>query len=113
MAFEATLEMTRNGVAKITLSGELDASVAQDFRDKVDLAASKGARRLALVMDGLEYMASAGLRSLIFAKQKMGANVDIYVIGAQPAILDTLTMTGFHHSVHLLDTYDADIVEAL
>jgi anti-anti-sigma factor len=113
MAFEATLEMVGNGIAKITLSGELDASVAQEFRDKVDLAAGKGAKRLVLIMDDLEYMASAGLRSLIFAKQKMGTGVDIYVVGAQDPIIDTLTMTGFHHSVIMLDEYDAAQIEKL
>jgi anti-anti-sigma factor len=110
MAFEATLEMAGK-IAKITLSGELDATVAQDFRDKVDLAAGKGAKRLVLITNNLEYMASAGLRSLIFAKQKMGANVDIYVVGAQAPIVDTLTMTGFHHSVIMLDEYDAAQIE--
>jgi anti-anti-sigma factor len=113
MAFEATLEMVGNGIAKITLAGELDASVAQEFRDKVDLAAGKGAKRLVLIMDDLEYMASAGLRSLIFAKQKMGTGVDIYVVGAQDPIIDTLTMTGFHHSVIMLDEYDAAQIEKL
>lgn len=111
MAFEATLEMGSGGIAKITLSGELDASVAQDFRDKVDLAAGKGAKRLVLIMNDLEFMASAGLRSLIFAKQKMGAGVDIFVIGAQAPIVDTLTMTGFQHSVIMLDEYDAAQIE--
>lgn len=110
MAFESTLEM--NGtIAKITLTGELDASVAQEFRDKVELAASKGAQRLVLLTADLAYMASAGLRSLIFAKQKMGADVDIFIIGAQKPIVDTLTMTGFHHSVIMLDQYDAAQIE--
>jgi anti-anti-sigma factor len=111
MAFECTLEMTANGVAKVTLSGELDASVAQDFRDKVDQAASQKAKRLVLVMTDLEYMASAGLRSLIFAKQKMGTGVDIYVVAAQEPIVDTLTMTGFHHSVIMVEQYDAATLE--
>ena len=109
MAFAVSLEMTSNKVAKITVSGELDASVAQEFRDKVDEAAQQGAKRLVLLMNGLEYMASAGLRSLIFAKQKMGQGVDIYVIGAQAPIVDTLTMTGFQHSVIMQDHYDAAI----
>ena len=113
MAFDVSLEMLNNGLAKITLSGELDASVAGDFRDKVDEAAQKGAKRLVLIMEDLEYMASAGLRSLIFAKQKMGASVDIYVIGAQDAVVDTMTMTGFHHSVIMLDEYDAAQIETL
>ncbi len=113
MAFSVALEMTDNGIAKITLAGELDASVAQEFRDEVDRAAGLGAKRLVLLMDDLEYMASAGLRSLIFAKQKMGADVDIYIIAAQEPIIDTLTMTGFHHSVILLDAYDAAQIENL
>jgi anti-anti-sigma factor len=113
MAFECSLEMTPQGIAKITLSGELDASVAQEFRDKVEEAASQQAKRLVLLMEGLEYMASAGLRSLIFAKQKMGSSVDIYVIAAQEPIIETLTMTGFQHSVVLMDAYDAATIEQL
>ncbi|MBN1180402.1 MAG: STAS domain-containing protein [Anaerolineae bacterium] len=109
MAFDVSLEMTKNGVAKITLAGELDANVAGEFRDKVDEAAQKGAKRLVLLMADLEYMASAGLRSLIFAKQKMGADVDIYVIAAQDPVMDTMEMTGFHHSVIMRDEYDAEI----
>ncbi len=111
MAFESSLEITPKGVAKVTLTGELDASVAQEFRDKVDEAAKQKAKRLVLIMTDLEYMASAGLRSLIFAKQKMGPNVDIYVVGAQAPIVDTLTMTGFHHSVIMVDQYDAATLE--
>jgi len=113
MAFSVALEMTDNGIAKITLAGELDASVAQEFRDEVDRAAGLGAKRLVLLREELEYMASAGLRSLIFAKQKMGTDVDIYIISAQDPIIDTLTMTGFHHSVIMLDEYDAAQIETL
>jgi anti-anti-sigma factor len=113
MAFECSLEMTTNGIAKITLAGELDASVAQEFRDRVDEAAGQKAKRLVLLLADLEYMASAGLRSLIFAKQKMGVGVDIYVVAAQEPIVDTLTMTGFHHSVIMVDQYDAATIENL
>ena len=111
MAFSATLATTES-TATITLAGELDASSAPAFREEVEKAASQGARRLVLMMSDLEYMASAGLRVLIFAKQKMGAQVDIYVVGAQEPILDTLRKTGFHHSVILQETYEADAVGA-
>lgn len=111
MAFDASLEMTDSGIAKITLSGELDASVAPMFREKVEEAAAQQAKRLVLLMEDLEYMSSAGLRALVFAKQKMGKDVDIYVVGADESVMETIEMTGFHHSVIALDSYDPDQIE--
>jgi anti-anti-sigma factor len=110
MAFSTTTEVT-NGIAKITLAGELDASSAPQFKAEIEKAAAQKPRRLVLMMEGLEYMASAGLRVLIFAKQKLGLGTDIFVIAPQPPIVETLEMTGFHHSVVILDTYDAARIE--
>jgi anti-anti-sigma regulatory factor len=41
----------------------------------------------------------------------MGAGVDLYVIGAQQQVKDTLQMTGFDRSIIALDTYDAATIE--
>ena len=111
MAFTLKSETKASGIAVITLTGELDASVAQQLRDAVEQAAQANASRLVLDMTHLDYMASAGLRALVFAKQKMSA-VDIYIVGAHDAVMETIEMTGFHHSVFLLDTYDASVIEA-
>ena len=111
MAFNATLETTDNGIAKITLSGELDASTAPDFKTAVEEAAGQNPKRLVLIMNDLEYMSSAGLRVLIFAKQKMGSGVDLYMVGTQELVLDTIKKTGFDQSVYLLDEYDAAQIE--
>jgi len=111
MAFNVNLEMMNKGIAKITLSGELDASTAPAFRTEVEKAAAQGARRLVLMMKDLEYIASAGLRVLVFSKQKMGSGVDIYVVGAQEQVMDTIRKTGLHHSVAMLDEYDASEIE--
>lgn len=112
MAFDASLEVVNN-VAKITVTGELDASTAPQLKTKLEEAAAEEPKRLVLMMEGLEYMASAGLRMLIFAKQKMGNSVDIYMVGTQEMVLDTISKTGFDQSVFLVDKYDEAQLEAV
>ena len=99
MAFKSVLEIVNN-VAKITLSGELDAAAAPAFRADVEKAAAAKVKAVALLMNDLEYMASAGLRALVFAKQKMGTQVEIYMIGLQEFVMETITMTGFKTALH-------------
>jgi anti-anti-sigma factor len=53
-------------------------------------------------MTDLSFMASAGLRVLIFAKQKMGPEVPLVLVGCQEPVLNTLEMSGFSSSVQLL-----------
>ena len=110
MAFNLTSD-TVGGIAKIVLVGELDAASAGYFRDTIEAVATSSPRRLVLIIDGLTYMASAGLRALVFAKQKMGPSVDVYLIGVQDPVRETLEMTGFLNSVILLETYDAAEIE--
>jgi anti-anti-sigma factor len=110
MAFQVALEMVNN-VAKITLSGELDASVAAQFRSRIEDAAAQYAKRIALLVKDLEYMSSAGLRVLVFARQKMGAGVDIYLVGAQSQILEPIRQSGLQHSLQTVETYEASVIE--
>ena len=110
MAFTVDREM-KDGIAILTLDGELDAAAAGDFRTEVEEAAQENPRRMVLMIAGLTFMASAGLRVLVFTKQKMGSDVDLFVVGAHDAVLETITMTGFHHSVIMLDEYDAAEIE--
>ncbi|NJD19099.1 MAG: STAS domain-containing protein [Gemmatimonadetes bacterium] len=107
MAFECSVENTPDEV-RMKLTGALDASSAPQFKQAVESVAGTGVKRLALFMEGLEFMASAGLRVLIFAKQKMGSGVAIYVVGATGPVLNTLTMSGFHQSVFVQDTYEPE-----
>ena len=106
MTFTAISEIN-DDVAKITLSGELDASTAPVFKEEVESIAGQDISKLVLLTKDLEYMSSAGLRVLIFSKQKMGADVQIYVVSPQEMVLDTLEKTGFHHSVTIVDEYAA------
>ncbi len=112
MAFNSTIKEINHKIAQITLSGELDRNVADDFKGKVEtVAQNKELNKLVLDMTDLSYMASAGLRVLIFAKQQMGAAVTIFIVGAQEMVADTIEKTGFNHSVVMLPKYEATQIE--
>ena len=51
-------------------------------------------------------MAIAGIRMLVFTKQKLGANADIYVVAANEQIVNTLEMTGVDKSVIFVDEFE-------
>lgn len=102
MSFSANLTIKANK-ATIELAGELDASVAGEFKSKVEEVAKGEIQILDLDMSNLEYMSSAGLRVLVFAKQKMGADVEVNVIKPQEMILETINKAGLQHSLHILE----------
>lgn len=107
MAFDISVEESQDE-SRIILKGELDAATAPQFKEAIEKAALSKPKRLVLFMDELEFLASAGLRVLIFAKQKMGSGVAIYVVGSRGPVLNTLEMSGFHQSVFLQDTYSPE-----
>ncbi|TMM33904.1 MAG: STAS domain-containing protein [Actinobacteria bacterium] len=103
MGFSATL--SRNGrIALITLEGELDALHADDFRNRVEQAANGGQiDQLVLDMTDLTYMSSAGMRGLVFARQKMGEDIRIVLVRASDSVEQTIRLVGFHQSVVFSD----------
>lgn len=104
MAFSAKLEKSGDA-AIITLDGELDSPAAVVFKEVIERAIVDHPQRLVLMMKDLRYIASAGIRVLVFAKQKMGPQVDLYVIAAQAQVLDTLQKTSFDRSCIVQDVY--------
>jgi anti-anti-sigma factor len=94
-----------SGIAQITLVGRLDANTAPTFKTEIDKVAATKPEKLVLLVEKLEYMASAGIRMLVFSKQKLGAAVDIYVVAANEQIVNTLEMTGVDKSVIFVDEF--------
>lgn len=104
MSFSIASEVTE-GIAKLTLSGSLDSSSAPQMQQEIQKIAQASPKQLVLYVSELDFMSSAGLRMLVFAKQKLGTSVQIYIVQPQGQIVDTLQMTGIIHSVHIVDNY--------
>ncbi len=113
MAFKIASQTVKPGIVRIDLIGELDAGTAPVFKAEIEKAAAQQAKRVVLMAGDLEYMASAGVRVLVFAKQKMGTAVDIFVVCPQESIRETLQLTGLEQSLVVLDEYNAAQIEAV
>lgn len=92
--------------AVLVLVGELDATAAVELRDAIAGVSEPAPGRLVLKLADLLYMASAGLRTLVFARQKMPPGVEIVLVSTQHSVRETLELTGFLHSVTLVDSFD-------
>ena len=104
MDFTITSEVV-DKVAKLKLTGELDSLSARDFQKEIEKVALESPTELVLDLENLSFMSSAGLRVLIFSKQKMGVGLTIYIVKPQEIIVDTLEKTGLQHSVNIVDQY--------
>ncbi|MBI9066881.1 MAG: anti-sigma factor antagonist [Salinivirgaceae bacterium] len=104
MDFTVVSEITDN-IATVTLKGSLDSASASVFQEEIQKLIGQPIKDLVLRVSELSFMASAGLRMIIFAKQKLGSAVNIFLVSPQDQIIDTLQMTGFIHSVHIVDKY--------
>ncbi len=105
MAFSMTSEI-KDGVGIISLNGSLDASSAPQLQAAVQQDVNAHVQKLVLNVKDLEYIASAGLRAILFAKQKMGSAADIYLIAPQEQVLHTLEISGFDQAVIIQDEYN-------
>lgn len=102
MSFECRWER-RDGTAVVTVAGELDVHSAEDFRAVVGQALDDAPDRLVLAMAELTYLSSAGLRCLLFARQKAAAAVDVVLTGVRPEVERTVRLAGLDHAVTFAD----------
>ena len=89
--------------ARLRLSGQLDGASAPAVRQELEQLLTQKLQRLVLSVEGLDFMASAGLRIIIFAKQRQ-PDLKIYIIKPQEPIVDTLKKTGFYDAVYVQDS---------
>lgn len=96
--FNSTLSVD-NGVATLTLSGDLDERAIPAFRSNLNKLVGQDPGKIVLDVSKLDTMVSAGARALIFAKQKLSVDDDVVVKGANAAITALLNQDEFSESV--------------
>jgi len=102
---------TTNGVAKVTLSGQLQPRSAYAFKAELDRAIAQNPRRLVLVMNDLYSISPEGVRVVVFCSEHLGVDVDVYAVGANDTVQGVFKDLEFAEDITWLGTYDPAVVE--
>ena len=83
-------------VAILNAGGRLDAGGASEFETQGKTLIRDGSKRLLLDLAGVEYISSAGLRSLlVLAKAAKAAGSSLVLCNLSPAVREVMTISGF------------------
>lgn len=102
MSFNVSLS-SRGNTAVITLSGELDDTNVEQFRQKVADAAASGISQLVLEMSTLDRLSAAGLRGLAFCGSKLSDDVEIVIVSPNEDVRNAIEGVNFQQSVVITD----------
>ena len=97
-----TLQITssvKDKVASIKLIGTVDTKTAPDLLHELTSLDLALLTELKIDMNDMSFMSSAGLRALLFAKQKMDQNSNLSVCGANEGVVDTIKKTGLTQAI--------------
>ncbi len=105
---EGKFDIVKNdGTLEITLSGGLDAGNAPTVSEKLQEYKGQEITRMVVFAKNLNYIASAGIRVIVFAVQKiLKPGSDAYFIGGQPDVVAVLKMTGIDDALILQENYE-------
>jgi len=107
------MQITRKeekGVHVFSLDGRFDAHSAGDVEKELNMAISKGARKLLLDMDSVEYISSAGLRVLLAVAKKLKKEEgEIKLCSLKPYVKEVFDIAGFIQIFKIYDTTEKAI----
>jgi anti-anti-sigma factor len=91
----------------ISVKGKIDAVTAPDFEKALANLIAQGENTLLLNLIGLEYISSAGLRSILAtAKQLKTKNGKILFSGLRGPVKDVFNISGFGTIFKIFETKD-------
>lgn len=96
----------REGVAVVSIGGEIDLSTAPAFEAAIAEALEDGPTALVIELSGVTFMASVGLRILAATQENSGKTSPVAVVADNPAASRPIQLTGLDNVVSLYPTLD-------
>ena len=90
-------KITQEGKITLTIRGRIDTQTAPEFQEQLDLLFAEPALNLVLDFKDVEYISSAGLRTVLYAQKRINdmPNSSMKLINVSADVLDVFSMTGF------------------
>ncbi len=97
-----------NGRVVVSVAGRMDAVSAPDFDRRCEEWLAEGVALFVIDFSGLEYISSAGLRSLLVLAKKLAARKGAVVIASlKDVVRDVFTISGFGSIFPIADSVEA------
>lgn len=92
----------------VSVTGRLDAVSAPEFQEALMALIDQGASRLVLDLAGVDYISSAGLRSILVAAKKLRTGQgELAVAMLQETVKEVFEISGFNSILPVFDTLEA------
>ncbi|MCK8058468.1 MULTISPECIES: STAS domain-containing protein [unclassified Fusibacter] len=95
-----------DGNLEVKLEVRLDAALAPVYMDELRVYTKQDIKKILLFAGETEYMSSAGIRVILFAKQKISQDAEVCLIAPKPFVTETLQLTGLYDYLTVLDDYE-------
>jgi anti-anti-sigma factor len=105
VAFSADFEQSGK-TAFLKLTGNLDLNAIPALNLELQRAIGAQPQTLVIDMKGLEAISNAGVRALIFAKEKMGVDIDLFAIGCRDEVKSLFEQAEFTEDISFVEEYD-------
>jgi anti-sigma B factor antagonist len=96
----------RDGVAVVSIGGEIDLSTAPAFEAAIAEALGQDPPVLVIELSDVSFMASVGLRILVATQEQVGTSIQLAVVAGNAAAKRPIQLTGVDKVVSLYPTLD-------
>ncbi|MCP9775907.1 STAS domain-containing protein [Cyanobium sp. WAJ14-Wanaka] len=90
----------------ISLTGDVDTKTAPSLMEALTGLELAGLSELRIEMASVGFLSSAGLRVLVFAKQKMPHASRLILVGTSDEIADVINKTGLSQAMSLVPSHE-------
>ena len=93
-----------DGIAVVAVSGEVDLSTVPALEAAIDEALAGGPKALVIDLSGVDFLASAGLQTLVATHERIGKARGLAVVADGPATSRPIQLTGLDQVLALYPT---------